>query len=64
MCGLSPSSRSPSCFPGPDRTAFEDALVRAVWDAFPVSPGHEFEKLAGQQDPFAAYAIIHIRPRR
>ena len=30
----------PFCFPSPDVVVFEDALVRALWDAFPVSPGH------------------------
>jgi diadenosine tetraphosphate (Ap4A) HIT family hydrolase len=30
----------PFCFPSPDRIAFEHRLVRALWDAFPVSPGH------------------------
>lgn len=30
----------PFCFPNDDRIAFEDRLTRALWDAFPVSPGH------------------------
>ena len=30
----------PFCFPTDDRIAFEDRLTRALWDAFPVSPGH------------------------
>ena len=30
----------PFCFPSDDRIAFEDRLTRALWDAFPVSPGH------------------------
>jgi diadenosine tetraphosphate (Ap4A) HIT family hydrolase len=30
----------PFCHPNPDRVAFETRLVRALWDAFPVSPGH------------------------
>jgi len=30
----------PFCFPGADRVAFEDRLTRALWDAFPASPGH------------------------
>ena len=30
----------PFCFPAEDRIAFEHHLVRALWDAFPVSPGH------------------------
>ncbi len=28
------------CFVPKDRTAFEDELTRALWDSFPVSPGH------------------------
>jgi diadenosine tetraphosphate (Ap4A) HIT family hydrolase len=30
----------PFCQPAPDRSAFEHRLVRALWDAFPASPGH------------------------
>ncbi len=30
----------PFCYPEPERVAFEDRWVRAVWDAFPVNPGH------------------------
>ena len=30
----------PFCFPAADRIAFENPFVRALWDAFPVSPGH------------------------
>jgi superfamily II DNA or RNA helicase/HKD family nuclease/diadenosine tetraphosphate (Ap4A) HIT family hydrolase len=30
----------PFCFPKPDTIVFEDALIRAIWDVFPVSPGH------------------------
>ena len=30
----------PFCFRAPDRIAFEHRLVRALWDAFAVSPGH------------------------
>jgi diadenosine tetraphosphate (Ap4A) HIT family hydrolase len=30
----------PFCFLEPRRVAFEHRLVRALWDAFPVSPGH------------------------
>jgi diadenosine tetraphosphate (Ap4A) HIT family hydrolase len=30
----------PFCQPAADRIAFEQPLVRALWDAFPVSPGH------------------------
>ncbi len=30
----------PFCFPDAGTIAFEDRLVRALWDAFPVSPGH------------------------
>jgi diadenosine tetraphosphate (Ap4A) HIT family hydrolase len=30
----------PFCSATADRVAFEGPLVRALWDAFPVSPGH------------------------
>jgi diadenosine tetraphosphate (Ap4A) HIT family hydrolase/HKD family nuclease len=30
----------PFCVATPERVVFEDGLVRAVWDGFPVSPGH------------------------
>ncbi len=32
--------RCPFCSPDPERMAFESRVVRALWDAFPVSPGH------------------------
>jgi diadenosine tetraphosphate (Ap4A) HIT family hydrolase len=35
-----PEAPCPFCFPTPDRIAFEGRLVRALWDGFPVSPGH------------------------
>jgi diadenosine tetraphosphate (Ap4A) HIT family hydrolase len=34
------SPSCPFCFPSADRIAFEHRLVRALWDAFPVNPGH------------------------
>jgi diadenosine tetraphosphate (Ap4A) HIT family hydrolase len=37
---MSPPGGCPSCFPAPERVAFEEALVRGLWDAFPVNPGH------------------------
>jgi len=30
----------PFCFPAADRIAIDDRLTRALWDAFPASPGH------------------------
>ncbi|MBK9036713.1 MAG: HIT family protein [Myxococcales bacterium] len=33
-------STCPFCAPEPTRVFHEDALVRALWDAFPVAPGH------------------------
>lgn len=30
----------PFCFPAQERIAFEDKLTMAIWDSFPVSPGH------------------------
>jgi HKD family nuclease/diadenosine tetraphosphate (Ap4A) HIT family hydrolase len=30
----------PFCFPEPTSILYEDAIVRIIWDAFPVSPGH------------------------
>ncbi|MCL4819623.1 MAG: HIT domain-containing protein [Vicinamibacteria bacterium] len=30
----------PFCHPERERIAFEDRLTRAIWDGFPVSPGH------------------------
>lgn len=30
----------PFCAPAADRIFHEDALVRGLWDAFPVAPGH------------------------
>jgi superfamily II DNA or RNA helicase/diadenosine tetraphosphate (Ap4A) HIT family hydrolase/HKD family nuclease len=35
-----PEPPCPFCFVPKDRTAFEDELTRALWDSFPVSPGH------------------------
>jgi diadenosine tetraphosphate (Ap4A) HIT family hydrolase len=35
-----PDPPCPFCFVPKDRTAFEDELTRALWDSFPVSPGH------------------------
>lgn len=35
-----PEDACPFCSPEPDRVIFETDLVRAVWDAFPVNPGH------------------------
>ncbi|HKJ84594.1 MAG TPA: DUF3427 domain-containing protein [Spirochaetia bacterium] len=38
---MTPSATScPFCSPDPDRVVFETELVRALWDAFAVSPGH------------------------
>src|SRR4051794_39787915 len=30
----------PFCSPSPERVFFENSMVRGLWDAFPVSPGH------------------------
>jgi diadenosine tetraphosphate (Ap4A) HIT family hydrolase len=35
-----PAPPCPFCFPPKDRIAFEDDRTRALWDAFPVTPGH------------------------
>ncbi|MCM2258719.1 MAG: HIT domain-containing protein, partial [Vicinamibacteria bacterium] len=35
-----PGSDCPFCHPERERIAFEDRLTRAIWDGFPVSPGH------------------------
>jgi diadenosine tetraphosphate (Ap4A) HIT family hydrolase len=35
-----PCRTCPFCLPDGDRVAFEHRLVRALWDGFPVSPGH------------------------
>jgi diadenosine tetraphosphate (Ap4A) HIT family hydrolase/HKD family nuclease len=35
-----PNPPCPFCFPPRDRIAFEDDRTRALWDAFPVTPGH------------------------
>lgn len=34
------TSACPFCSPDPARVFYEDPLVRALWDGFPVSPGH------------------------
>ena len=30
----------PFCFPEPDRIIFEGKLARALWDGYPLNPGH------------------------
>jgi diadenosine tetraphosphate (Ap4A) HIT family hydrolase len=30
----------PFCAPGPDKVAIEGVLARALWDGFPINPGH------------------------
>ncbi|MFN9356096.1 MAG: HIT family protein, partial [Alphaproteobacteria bacterium] len=30
----------PFCAPGPERVIFRDALVTALWDLYPLNPGH------------------------
>ncbi|HVO12041.1 MAG TPA: HIT family protein [Vicinamibacteria bacterium] len=37
---MSDPAACPFCFPAADRIAIEDRLTRALWDAFPASPGH------------------------
>jgi diadenosine tetraphosphate (Ap4A) HIT family hydrolase len=37
---MSDSPSCPFCSPDTERIAFERPLVLALWDAFPVSPGH------------------------
>jgi superfamily II DNA or RNA helicase/HKD family nuclease/diadenosine tetraphosphate (Ap4A) HIT family hydrolase len=38
--GAMTDAACPFCVPQADRIVFEDGMVRAIWDAFPVSPGH------------------------
>jgi diadenosine tetraphosphate (Ap4A) HIT family hydrolase len=37
---MTDTANCPFCFPKAEAIAFEHRLVRALWDAFPVSPGH------------------------